>query len=160
MSVITITTTSRGFTLIEVMIALVIFSVGLIGLAGMQAVSVQDNTRSYARVQANFLAYDILDRMRANSDQAITYGSYTIALGANPNATLCNGTAATCSPAQLAASDLTEWKNTLALTLPAGDGSVTHTGSSLTDPFVITVSWKDDLNPASAPLSISITSGL
>ena len=144
----------KGFSLIEVMIALVIFSVGLIGLAGLQATAVQDNSRSYYRVQANFLAYDILDRMRANIAQA-QQGRYAIGLGPVPNHTLCYGTGVTCTPVQIADADLTEWKTALQNTLPSGDGSVAVTGPNPTDPLIITVQWDDDRS--GVPQSITIT---
>ena len=59
-------TKSRGFTLIEVLIALVILSVGLLGLAGLQIISLKNNQSTYARGQANLMAMDVIDRIRAN----------------------------------------------------------------------------------------------
>ncbi|HLE93281.1 MAG TPA: type IV pilus modification protein PilV, partial [Sulfuricaulis sp.] len=57
----------RGFSLIEVLVALLVLSIGLLGLAALQTTSLQYNTGSYFRTQATFLAYDIIDRMRANT---------------------------------------------------------------------------------------------
>lgn len=147
----------KGFTLLEVMIALVIFSVGLIGLAGLQSTAVEDNSRSYYRVQANFLAYDILDRMRANRDLALS-GNYIIGLG-QPSATSCNGLT-TCSPATMADADRYEWKQALVNNLPSGEGTVQRPGTNLTDPFVITVQWDDDRDSTTLPASITITAEL
>jgi type IV pilus assembly protein PilV len=56
-----------GFSLLEVLIAVVILSVALLGLAGLQLSSLQMNTNSYFRTQATIAAYDIIDRMRVNS---------------------------------------------------------------------------------------------
>jgi type IV pilus assembly protein PilV len=56
-----------GFTLIEVLIAMLILSVGLLGLAGFQASSARNNTSAYNRSQATQLAYDLADRIRANA---------------------------------------------------------------------------------------------
>ena len=50
------TKSARGFTLLETMIALVIFSIGLLGLAGLQATSIKFNQSAYLRTQATFLA--------------------------------------------------------------------------------------------------------
>ena len=58
--------TKRGFTLLEVMIALLIFSLGLMGLAGLLTTSVKTNHSAYLRTQAIFLAQGMADRMRAN----------------------------------------------------------------------------------------------
>ena len=56
----------NGFTLLEVMIALLVFSLGLLGMAGLLAVSVRTNHGAYLRTQATFLAQSMADRMRAN----------------------------------------------------------------------------------------------
>jgi len=62
--------TVRGFTLIEILIALLVLSLGLIGLAMLQATGLRFNNDSYMRSQATILAYDIIDRMRANKTSA------------------------------------------------------------------------------------------
>lgn len=56
----------RGFTLLEVLIALLVFSLGLLGMAGLLIVSVKANHSAYLRTQASFLAQSMADRMRAN----------------------------------------------------------------------------------------------
>ncbi len=58
--------TNTGFTLIEVLIAMLVLAVGLLGLAGLQATSLRNNQSAYNRSQATQLAYDLADRMRAN----------------------------------------------------------------------------------------------
>ncbi len=55
-----------GFSLLEVLIALLVLSIGLLGLAGLQTLGLKFNMQSYQRTQAALLAYDIVDRMRAN----------------------------------------------------------------------------------------------
>ncbi|MGE5625332.1 MAG: type IV pilus modification protein PilV, partial [Bacillota bacterium] len=117
---------ASGFSLIEVLIALVILSVGTLGIAAMMAVSLKSKNSAYSRTQANDLAYTILDRMRANRATAIQHG-YDIALGAKPAAPPaddCIGSASDCTPAQIADLDLTQWKNNLSSILPSGDGSI------------------------------------
>ena len=121
----------RGTTLVETLVALLVLSIGLLGVAGMQMSSLQNNRGAHLRSQAQVLAYDIADRMRANRTVALA-GGYKIALGA----TVANtGTIATI--------DLSDWKGSLATTLPAGDGAV---DLIVGDPLaVITVSWKDSI---------------
>lgn len=63
--------TTNGFTLIEVLVALLVMSVGLLGLAALQATSLKTNHGAYNRGQAIFLAYDMMDRMRANQINAL-----------------------------------------------------------------------------------------
>jgi type IV pilus assembly protein PilV len=57
-----------GFTLIEVMVSMVIMSVGLLGIFAMQSRALMDNQDAYLRTQAIALAYDMGDRIRANHD--------------------------------------------------------------------------------------------
>src|SRR4030065_2717121 len=73
----------RGFTLLEVLVAIVVMSIGLLGLAGLMASSLKNSHSAYQRTQATWLAYDALDRMRANRQVALA-GGYHLALGAAP----------------------------------------------------------------------------
>ncbi|MBN3562479.1 type IV pilus modification protein PilV [Amphritea spongicola] len=70
----------KGSSLIEVLIAVVIISIGLLAVAGLQAVALKSNNGSYLRSQATFLAYDLADRMRAAPDSAVN-GDYDDAQG-------------------------------------------------------------------------------
>lgn len=117
----------NGFTLIEVLVAVVVLSIGLLGLAGLQANGMRQNHSSLLRSQATFLAYDIADRIRANRQDALDNNAYNIAAGASP------------SSSGIAQADLTEWKAELLSKLPLGDGSVARAGAL----FTITVTWDD-----------------
>ena len=64
---------NAGFTLIEVLIAMLVLAVSLLGLAGLQATSLRNNQSAYNRSQATQLAYDLADRMRANAAGISTY---------------------------------------------------------------------------------------
>jgi type IV pilus assembly protein PilV len=117
-----------GFTMMEVLVAVVIVSFGLLGFASMLTKAIQDNRIAYMRSQATVLAYDITERMRANRSEAIT-GGYTIGLGAN------------ASGNTMAALDTQDWKNTLAQILPGGDGSVNVDGNGNA---TIIIRWDED----------------
>ena len=65
----------KGTTLIEVLIAVVIISIGLLSVAALQTVALKSNGGSYLRSQATFLAYDLADRIRAAPDSAVN-GDY------------------------------------------------------------------------------------
>lgn len=102
----------RGFTLIEVLVALLVLSIGLLGLAALQNTALQFNTDSYQRTQATLLVYDILDRMRANSS-AVSTGNYDVPTSADANSKFsssidCSG-ASSCTAANLATYDLRTW---------------------------------------------------
>jgi type IV pilus assembly protein PilV len=119
-----------GFTLLEVLVAIVILAIGLLGVAGLQATSIRNNQSAYLRSQATLLAYDVIDRMRANTTLARA-GSYSVAFGSSG------------SGSGMAGIDITEWKTTLAQLLPSGDGSVTV---DLAGNASIVVRWVDDRN--------------
>lgn len=121
-------TTSKqaGAGLLEVLIALVVLTVGLLGLASLQTVSLQLNGSALVRSQAANLAYDITERIRANRPAA---AAYNIAIDEDPES----------SPSTLAAADLAEWRNALAATLPEGTGSVTI----VDDRVVVVIRWLD-----------------
>lgn len=72
----------RGFTLMEVLVAMLILSIGLLGMAGLQSLSFKMNQSSYLSSQATFLSYDMLDRMRANRNAALA-GDYNQQLSCN-----------------------------------------------------------------------------
>lgn len=133
---------SKGFTLLEVMIAMVISAIGLLGLAGLQVQSLSFNNTAYIRSQATYFAYDILEKMRMNKTAA-NAGSYDIALTDTPNSASCYGTSATCSESDFAAADKFEWYTQVASTLPGGKSSVARaTGSGQTIVTVL-VQWNN-----------------
>lgn len=125
--------TSRGFTLVEALVTLLVLSIGLLGVAALQLASLRSNHSASTRSQATFLAYEIVDRMRANRTAACG-GAYDIAVGAVPGA----GT--------VALDDLSAWKQNLTNALGDGDGSVTRVinGPEVCNQvFTITVQWDD-----------------
>jgi type IV pilus assembly protein PilV len=139
-----------GITLIEVLIALVVFSIGLLGLAGLQTVSLRFNTSAYYRTQATALAYGLADRMRANRDGALN-GLYTADFDDPPPE---------CDPAAddgggTPADDLAAWRGALACQLPLGTGAVASNGNV----FTITVQW-DDSHGEQDPMEFEFSTAL
>ena len=133
-----------GFSLLEVLIAVVILSIGLLGVAALQAQSMRYNHQAYLRGQAVQLAYDMSDRMRANDSMIDSNGDTTstasgvrtgaydssdasgnsVAAANNSCAEIFGTAAADCNVLQLAADDLFNWNATLAAALPNGLGTV------------------------------------
>lgn len=110
----------NGFTLIEVLVAIVVFSFGLLGVAGMMTISVKNNHNGYLRSQANFLAENMVDRMRANP-VALFNGDYdgTASTGASDCVT-----ASPCTFAELAQYDTEQWAQSISSMLPSGEGTI------------------------------------
>ena len=123
---------TSGFTLIEVLIDVVIFAVGLLGLAGLQATGINLNHSSLMRSQATLLAYDIVDCLRANRTAA-TANSYDIAMGD-----------ANSSAGGLPETDVNNWLARLAGQLPGGDGSIAVDANARA---TVVVQWNDSRNP-------------
>lgn len=120
----------RGAGLIEVMVAVLVLAIGLLGIAGMQLVSLQNNHSAALRSQAVVLAYDALDRMRANRDAAFI-GSYAT-----------DFTDLAPAGATIEALDLQEWKSML-VTLPSGAGAIASAVVGGRTLFTVTVQWDD-----------------
>lgn len=129
-----------GFTMVEVLVTLVILSIGLLGLAGLQANSMTNNHNAYLRSQATVLANDMADRMRANMAgvQANRYNNIN-GIPVDPGCI-----AVDCTPAQIATFDAFEWNTALSNELPAGQGTVV--GNNIN--FTITVRWDEARNGA------------
>lgn len=138
-------TRQPGYSLLEVLIAIVITSVGLLGLAAMQAIGLQNNLSSYHSSQATVLAYDIADRIRANKISVGNYLTDYMTLAQATEAGLSAGckNAGGCSADQLAKNDLIEWKTSLEAALPGAEGEIT---GPVDDIYTITIKWNDNWN--------------
>lgn len=151
------TRTSRpqnGFSLIEVLIAVLVLAVGLLGLAGLQMTGLKSNYQAYLRTQAINMASGIADRMRANRSAAIS-GDYDMALGASVSApgTSCSGSgASTCSPDQVAAEDQYQFNQAVA-DLPSGQGSIQRVNTAGRTLVRITVRWDESRDPGTTDIT-------
>jgi type IV pilus assembly protein PilV len=119
----------KGFTLLEVLVAMLILSIGLLGLAGLMASSLRNNHSAYYRSQATWLAYDVIDRMRTNRPNAL---AYVVDMGA------------ASADGAMAGTDITDWKAMIANTLPAGDGSVAVAVAGEARTVTVTIQWDDE----------------
>lgn len=111
----------RGFSLLEILVAIVVLSIGLLGLAGLQAVSLNNNQTAYYRSIASQQAYDMADRIRANlaGVAAGNYNNLTATIPADP---LCFTTG--CTAANMAVTDHFQWLTNNTRLLPGGAGTV------------------------------------
>lgn len=147
--------TVRGASLIEVLVAMLVFATGVLGLVGLQIGSAQNNRAALERSLATLLASDLMERVRANP--AATYPN----IGEGAPGALTDCMANSCTAAQLAAFDVAVWKCSLGRWndeaacqaarasgllpplerqrgLPLGDGTLGMRGGV----FAITVSWE------------------
>ena len=146
----------RGFTLIEVMVALVVLSIGLLGIGKLVLFSARANDSAYLRGQATAMAYEILDNMRSNRVTAMQAGYDTALATTPPNPGSC--VEIVCTAATLANYDVYQWKPRLAAALPSGQGAVVTAGTPTT--ATITVQWDDAVaqstfDPAGTPVGVA-----
>ena len=127
----------NGFTLLEILVTVIIMAIGLLGLAGLQIVSLRANNTAYLRSQAVIQAYDIIDRMRANFPGVVA-GGYNSISGI-PTAPDCESIV--CTPTQMAVYDAQQWNTENAGLFPSGQGTVTISGNST---FTIIIAWDDN----------------
>jgi len=119
-----------GFSLVELLVAIMILSIGLLGLAALQIAGVRSNQTAYYRSVATQLAYDIADRMRANP-VGVANGAYNSNKLLTPDTSLTQQCeTASCTPDALAVYDLKQWAYALKYNLPGGLGAVCSITSS------------------------------
>lgn len=148
--------THTGFTLVEILVALLVLSIGLLGLAALQLTSFQFNTDSYLRTQTTFAAYDIVDRMRVNST-GLGNGEYDVATSADANTTVsnyqacsgsggtcnCDGSSASCDAAELALYDLGRWYTKMDETLPGANAKRATIDRTAANLVTIRIFWTE-----------------
>lgn len=130
-----------GFTLIEVLVAVLVLSIGIFGLIALESHTLKNNQRAYLRSQATILIYDIADKMRANME--VDYSGVT---GAS-HASSCISVGSSCTPPTLAEKNVYEWEQSITDILPDGIGAINATGNITT----VAISWNDDRNPDTGP---------
>lgn len=126
----------KGATLIEILIAVIITAIGLLGTAAMQNTSMKLSYDSYIRSQASFLAYDLIDRARANPNS----GPYTLNEDDNPPKTDCFADD-DCNSGKIRSFDLHYWKKQATQLLPDAKVSVTYDAANSL--YSMKIRWDD-----------------
>ncbi len=121
-------TRQRGISLLESLIALLVLSIGLLGVLGLQTQSLVHNRAAYFETQATNMAQDMLDRIRANREQA---ADYALTLGGEVDGS------------GLPATDQTEWVADVSTMLPGGAGGIEIDNRRIS----VTVRWEDATSP-------------
>jgi len=138
-----------GFTLLEVLVALVVISVGMLGIAVLYVEGLKAERTSVYRTSAVNLVADMADRIRANPTGTIAY------VGGSANNGCTNG-AGDCSPQQIAQEDLWWWDRDVASRLPGGAvGDVQFLVNGFTNQYTVSVTWNEA--GFAAPQAFSVT---
>jgi type IV pilus assembly protein PilV len=166
--------TQFGFSLLEVLVALVVLSVGLLAHVKIQALGVRASTEANLRSQATFLVNDMVERLRANRPAAqsgyyagINYGAINCttppakicsegSTDVPPDAVAANG----CTENEMADEDAVRWYCGVAATLPNGNVAVSATaGPTATQIYSIQVSW-DGLDEDGTVQNLSVAASV
>lgn len=138
-----------GVSLIEVLVSIVIASVGLLGLAGMNAASIRYTKMTQYRATATQLVGDIAERMRANNTSPSALAGYVVTTDFASQTTVpgvptpsCTLASQTCTAVQMVAADVQQWRATVRSRLPDGSVSV-KSDAGTTGAFDIWIAWRD-----------------
>ncbi len=149
---------SAGFTLLEILIALLIVSIGLLGVATLQIRGQQFNQVSYLRTQATLLGYDLMDRIRTNyaiNSENSNMATYNVPTFVNVGPSGIIGQPITtcdtgqCNSTALMNYDLDNWFYYLRDTLPKGETKIvpkSQNSNGVTNKYEISIRWKDILD--------------
>lgn len=127
-----------GAGLIEVLIAVLVLAVGLLGFAGLQTQALRMNYDALQRSRASMMAEDLFDRMRANRQGALTGSGYEFTNMTADDvlpAVLPDCNVSDCNPDQMAAWDVNDWLTRLTDASPGAEASMTEDGGR----YVITI---------------------
>lgn len=154
----------RGFGLIEALVSMVVLSVALLGMAGLQAAGARANYNAYLHSQASMIAQDMFERIRGNPN-----GNYVVGMNAGlpAGAGNCLGAGANCDADSLAGYDIVYMKCSLGLfsgadacinqnfqgQLPQGDGSIAVNGND----YTLTIQWFDTAENANKTFVFTAT---
>lgn len=153
----------RGLSMIELLVAVLVLAIGVLGITALQMVSLQNNRGALFRAEAVQLAYDMMDRIRANPEGAVPGAAYDGLAIADAPPGAANCVAGNCSQAQMVTFDQAVWKCSLGNFnanaqcaafraagvlppeddqpgLPEGDGSIAVDGAGV---VTITVQWTE-----------------
>jgi len=134
-----------GVAMLEVLIAIIVVSFGLLGVAGLQLAGMKNSQTAYLRSTATAQAYDMADRMRANIG-GVRAGNYDAITATIPSVPTCSSSfsaTAGCSLSEMAKYDAYVWLTANQALLPGGSGTVTAVADSNRTRFNISVSWSE-----------------
>lgn len=149
----------RGFSLIETLVALVVLSSGLLGIAALYLEGLRGTRSAIYHSHAINLAADMAESIRANRNAGVSGSAYALASDNPPLMQGCLAAGLSCTATALAQEDLARWLVAIRDSLP-GDGHLTPSGIVAVDTgttpttYTITVMWAEP--GAEQPLSYAM----
>jgi type IV pilus assembly protein PilV len=132
---------SRGFTLVESLVALVVLSIGMLGIAALHVEGLRSARTALTRTTAVTLAADMADRIRANRT---TPASYEAAVTGDDINDKCQPAGAGCTADELARHDKATWLGVLGNALPGGSGTIDCADpAAVPATYTITITWSE-----------------
>jgi type IV pilus assembly protein PilV len=132
-------TRAAGFSLVEVLVSLVVISVGMIGIAALYGQGLNAGSTALYRTVAVNLSADMADRIRINRLAGAAYKG----AAANKHCDPEHVGGVSCAPADMAAHDLFAWKEQLNAQLPNPTGAVDYDGATIPPTFKIKITWQE-----------------
>jgi type IV pilus assembly protein PilV len=131
---------AAGFSLVEALVALVVLSIGMLGIAALHVEGLRSSRTALTRTTAVALASDIADRIRANRAAKTEYEAVVTSADTDAN---CEPAGAGCLPAELAHHDKALWLGSIESALPGGTGMIDCDDTNVPATYTITISWSE-----------------
>jgi type IV pilus assembly protein PilV len=140
----------KGVALLEVLVAVMILSIGFLATSRMQIMGMRFNQGAFFKTQASVMSADMADRMRVNLSgvESGQYDSIDTSTGQTDPGCMTTG----CSPTELAQLDAWQWSQSIKNTLPDATGTVTNDNNI----FEIEVQWKEKISNTEETLSVKV----
>jgi len=131
---------AAGFSLVEALVALVVLSIGMLGIAALHVEGLRSARTALTRTAAVALASDIADRIRANRAAKTEYDAVVTSADTDAN---CEPKGAGCTPAELAHHDKALGLGAIETALPGGTGTIDCDDAEVPATYTITISWSE-----------------
>ena len=137
----------HGFSLIEAIVAFLILSIGMLGIASLQLISLKSGRVAELRTVAVIKAEEVLERIRTNQLQVLAYASDVGNLGTDNGCNDYTGSINVCTSTEMAEDDIYNWKLDLTNSLPASTTAaivvVAPTSKNPTATVTVTINWQE-----------------
>jgi len=144
---------AAGFSLVEALVALVVLSIGMLGIAALHVEGLRSARTALTRTSAVALASDIADRIRANRDAKTEYDAVVTSADVDAK---CEPGGGGCTPAELAHHDKALWLDSIEKALPGGTGTIDCDDAAVPATYTITVSWSEVGSDVPATYTLTI----